>query len=244
VARRQKLDYEPNRRLVVDRLRERCLELGAQRQPLPSEAQLSLDLGVSRATVRDALTRLETEGLLLRRKGADTIVNLAALDLRARIDLQVDFAVILTDAGYEATVVLIEATPDTITGDVAAILGVPEGTSGFRTAKRWDADGRPAMVAVDWIPTPGGPRDVDPLRPVFELAAELTGEEVGWEIALPGAIAVDGEIADWLSVVPGTAVWTLDRVGVGRTGFRSFMAREYHLPSFVQYGFVRPLPRR
>lgn len=244
MASRQKLDYEPNRRLVVDRLRQRCLELGKAGAPMPSELQLSMELGVSRATVRDALTRLEAQGLLLRRKGADTIVNLAALDLRARIDLQVDFSVILKEAGFAPSIVLIEAGPAAMDRDVAAALGVPEGTAVLRTVKRWDADGAPAMVAVDWIPTQLDARNVDPLRPVFELAAELTGEEVGWEIALPGAIAAAGDVAEWLQIAPGTAVWTLERVGVGRTGFRSFMACEYHVPSFVQYGFVRPLPRR
>jgi GntR family transcriptional regulator len=243
VARRR-TDYEPHRVLVVDRLRERCLEFGARGEVVPPESQLASELGVSRATVRDALTRLETEGLILRRKGADTIVNSAALDLRARIDLQVDFSVILADAGFVPSVTLIEAGPSALEGKEAAALGRPVGDPALRTVKRWDANGSPAMVAVDLVPYAGGDPGVDPLLPVFELASRLSGEEIGWEVALPGAVSAAGDLAAWLHVQEGTAVWTLERVGIGRTGHRRFLALEYHLPNVVEYGFVRPLRRR
>jgi len=42
---------------------------------LPSEADLALNFKVSRATVRDALSRLETAGVVIRRHGVGTFVN-------------------------------------------------------------------------------------------------------------------------------------------------------------------------
>ena len=42
---------------------------------LPSEAELALHFSVSRATVRDALSRLETTGVVIRRQGIGTFVN-------------------------------------------------------------------------------------------------------------------------------------------------------------------------
>lgn len=42
---------------------------------LPSEAELSRRFSVSRATVRDALSRLETAGVIIRRQGVGTFVN-------------------------------------------------------------------------------------------------------------------------------------------------------------------------
>ena len=58
------------RDLVLD-LVER-LEVG---QAIPSERQLSTDLGVSRLTVRAALDDLAREGYLVRRRGAGTFVS-------------------------------------------------------------------------------------------------------------------------------------------------------------------------
>lgn len=42
---------------------------------LPSEAELAQHFSVSRATVRDALSRLETTGVVIRRQGVGTFVN-------------------------------------------------------------------------------------------------------------------------------------------------------------------------
>jgi GntR family transcriptional regulator len=58
--------------------RERVLELIEALVPgdaIPSERQLSGDLGVSRLTVRAALDDLVREGYLVRRRGAGTFVN-------------------------------------------------------------------------------------------------------------------------------------------------------------------------
>jgi GntR family transcriptional regulator len=176
-------------------------------------------------------------------RGADTIVNTAALDLAGRIDLEVDFAEILRDCGFEADMVLLEHERTTLTEDGAAALGIEADSPALRTLKRWDADGRPVMVAVDWVPLLGSPAEPDPSRPVFELAAELSGEESAWQVACPGAVAVDDGIAEMLQLEPGSPVWTLERVGIGRSGRRSFFAFEYHVPSIIQYGFIRSLKR-
>ena len=42
---------------------------------LPSEPQLAAELGVSRATIREALTILAREGVIVRRHGVGTFVN-------------------------------------------------------------------------------------------------------------------------------------------------------------------------
>src|SRR6476620_7225382 len=44
-------------------------------EAIPSERQLSLDIGVSRLTVRAALDDLVREGLLVRRRGSGTFVS-------------------------------------------------------------------------------------------------------------------------------------------------------------------------
>jgi GntR family transcriptional regulator len=242
-AGRSRTDYAPARHLVVEELRKLCLEAGTSGLVLPGEPKLASQLGIGRATLRDALTRLEAEGVILRRKGADTIVNPAAFDLAARIDLQVDFTEILRDCGFESSMVLLEAEHAALTDAAANALGLDVGTSALRTLKRWDADGRPVMVAVDWVPLLDPAVTPTASRPVFEIAAEISGEETAWEVASPGALAVEPEIAEILELDVGSAVWTLERVGIGRSGRRSFFAFEYHVPSIVKYGFIRSLQR-
>ena len=232
-----------SRHVVVDELRKLCFELGSNGLVLPGEPKLASMLGVGRATLRDALTRLEAEGLILRRKGADTIVNTAAFGLRARIDLQADFSEILRDSGFEAELELLDATRSPMTEAAAVALGLGPEELALRTRKLWSADGRPVMFAEDWVPLFDSPAQPDPQLPVFELAAELGGEEIAWELASPGAVVSEGDIDGYLRLDPGSPLWTLDRVGIGRSGRRAFFASEYHVPSIVRYGFIRSLGR-
>ena len=53
---------------------------------IPPETELAEALGVSRTTVRDALSRLEMEGTISRKQGAGTFVNNPVLQIRSRLD--------------------------------------------------------------------------------------------------------------------------------------------------------------
>lgn len=61
---------------VIDRLKQ-DIEKGLykEREKLPSEFDLAKQLGVSRATLREALRILEEENVIIRRHGVGTFVN-------------------------------------------------------------------------------------------------------------------------------------------------------------------------
>ena len=61
---------------VIDHIKEKIKD-GAykERQKLPSEFDLAKELGVSRATLREALRILEEENVVIRRHGVGTFVN-------------------------------------------------------------------------------------------------------------------------------------------------------------------------
>ncbi len=61
---------------VIDRIK-RDIETGVykEKQKLPSEFELAKQLGVSRATLREALRVLEEENIIIRRHGVGTFVN-------------------------------------------------------------------------------------------------------------------------------------------------------------------------
>lgn len=210
-------------------------------QTLPGEPTLAAALGVSRPALREEMARLESEGLLRRRQGAGTIVNPGAFQIEARFDQQVEFADVLRDAGYEPTLEVLDSAPIAISAADAAVLGVAQGTAALRTVKRWRADGRPAMVAVDVIPAPAA-SVLDGLTPadgLFELVRQIRGSTVEWELAWPGAAVATAQVRGWLELAGKSAVLTLDLVGVSRVGDRAYRATEYHVPGLVRPGFVR-----
>ena len=67
---------------VADRVRalidEKNLEAGMK---LPAERQLAMQLGVSRNSLREALAKLVSEGVLLSRRGGGNAKHLSAADV-------------------------------------------------------------------------------------------------------------------------------------------------------------------
>ena len=82
-------------RQAKESLREAVIRLGGEgRLRLPSETELSRDLGVSRATVRSVLQSLQKEGYIRRLHGQGTFINRHAMGIgpnlaeaRAFVDL-------------------------------------------------------------------------------------------------------------------------------------------------------------
>jgi GntR family transcriptional regulator len=56
-------------------------------EQLPSEADLAVQLGISRPTLREALHNLEQEGLIVRRHGVGTFVSRRTLVLESGLEV-------------------------------------------------------------------------------------------------------------------------------------------------------------
>ncbi len=91
-----------NKITTVQKILESLREFikNTQNPILPNETELSNQLGVSRLTVREAVTVLESEGLVSRIQGRGTLINSFATKLENRIDLGGDIESCLKDNGY------------------------------------------------------------------------------------------------------------------------------------------------
>jgi len=119
---------------------------------LISEPDLAKQLGVSRATLREAMRTFETQGLIRRRQGAGTFVVgkvpvidaglevLESLDAMAR---RLNLAVTVSDLNVEQ----IDAEEDHVTG-----LGVVAGSCLTRVRRVMRAETRPVAYLIDTLP--------------------------------------------------------------------------------------------
>ena len=71
---------------------------------LPSESDLSQELGISRATLRTVLAKLAAEGLILRKQGDGTYVNERIRDVDTRYGGVWDFSHIIASNGFEPSI--------------------------------------------------------------------------------------------------------------------------------------------
>ncbi len=237
---------QPDTDDLLSRLLDVLHDAAAAGGVLPSEPALAGQLGVSRPNLREVLARLQAQGLVLRRRGSETVVNAAALDLVARFDQTFDYAELLQALGHDACVDVLAADLIPLDPDAAEVFGRTAGTTALRTVKRWRADGRPAMAAVNLVPMPEGTSSVPPdvTTSVFDFAAEVADEQVVWTIARPGAITLEQREAGWLDRSVGDAVMTIEQVGLGRSGRALFTSTEHHVPGMVPFALVRVVPPR
>lgn len=85
---------------------------------LPSEPELAVQLGVSRGTVRQALTMLEREGMIIRRQGAGTYVHYISR-VQTRVEHAYEFCDLLRIAGFEPSIQLISFENLTLVEEIA-----------------------------------------------------------------------------------------------------------------------------
>jgi GntR family transcriptional regulator len=185
--------------------------------------------------------RLEAEGLINKRQGAETAVNRAAVEIAARLDQQVDNEEIIAAMGRKASMDILEADVVALNEDDSMALELSEGSKALRVAKRWRADGVPVLVAINLIPLLQGekPADADVGQSLFRLVQRLGHQKVEWELAWPSATNLEPPVSDWLEQPPGQAALTLEMVGVSRAGHRAYLATEFHVPTAFRYGLIR-----
>ena len=127
-------------------------------KPLPGERQLIEIYGVSRMTVRQAISELVSEGVLIRRQGSGTFINPKTSE-RLFLNLY-GLVEELRLSGYEISIELVESgtiSPDTA---IREELQLPETEDVFSYKRLIRTDGKPMLVTNSFVPMS--------LRSVFE----------------------------------------------------------------------------
>jgi GntR family transcriptional regulator len=231
----------PPRASLDERLREVWARAAQGGGTMPSEPALAASLSASRPAVREALVRLEERGYIHRRKGADTVVNASLLHIPARFDRQLDKSELIASLGREPGLQVLSVERSPVTAEEAQEYEIAPGTVVLRVHKMWSADGIPVMLARDSVPVrvAGSPDDVDPARPMFELAVTLSGERAEWEIVWLAADGLGEDDARYAGRTAGEPVLAPEVVGVGRSGRICYWTSEVHLPGAFRYAMVR-----
>jgi GntR family transcriptional regulator len=119
---------------------------------LISEPELAKQLGVSRATLREAMRTFETQGLIRRRQGSGTFVvgkvpvmdaGLEVLESLETMARRMNLVITVSDLDVER----VEASEEE-----AVRLGVPVGTCLTRVRRVMRADTRPVAYLIDRLP--------------------------------------------------------------------------------------------
>ena len=138
-----------------DILHEQLSQLIALTEPggrLPSEPALAKDLGVSRATLREAMRMFETQGLIRRRQGSGTYVTHPSQVFESGLEMLESIETLAARFNLEVQMgeMRVEARP--ATPDEARALMLGENAGVIHVSRVIYAEKRPVAYLIDVIP--------------------------------------------------------------------------------------------
>lgn len=188
---------------------------------IPPEMELAEVLGVSRTTIRDALSRLEMEGTISRRQGAGTFVNNPVLQIHSRLEEIWGYEAMLEAHGFTPSTRLIE-TLRVAAGDspydaaTAADLQLAPDEPLLLVTKLFLENDAPVILTRNSIPQrlisePYQPDDLG--RPLYEFLEQFSRQRLAYYVTDIVPLAADAITAGLLKVDPGTPLVSFDEIG-------------------------------
>jgi GntR family transcriptional regulator len=229
---------------LLDWVAQGRLRPGSQ---LPPEPRLASELGVSRATLREALGSLEDEGLVTRARGSGTFL---AHRPRARNNLDANFGV--TEAiraagmepGYVEAVTRIERARHE-----GERLGLAPDEDVVVVERVRTADGRRVVFSLDALPAKllaDRPEVIPRLGDgsLYDTMERDLGIVIHHGEATFVPVKATATIARKLQISPGTPLLSLDQVDYDEEGRPVLSSHEYHLGDAFEFTVIRRGPGR
>ena len=121
-------------------------------QRLPSEPELAKQMGVSRATLRDAMRTFETQGLIRRRQGSGTFVVGKVQALDSGLEVLESLETMAKRLGLEISVSNLSIDQVAADAKIAANLNLAPGARLLCVRRVIRADDRPVAFLEDTLP--------------------------------------------------------------------------------------------
>lgn len=228
---------------VKAHLKQRIIKVEYKDGRIPPEAELAAEMGVSRNTIRDALSQLETEGVIYRRQGAGTFVNRAGLLVKTRLDEIIPYETMIREHGFEPTVRLVSVDEVEADAQLAANLNLPLKARLIVAHKLFLADKKPVIfsctyIPVDLIKLPYNSEDIRP--PVYQFLSQFCQQEFGYYISEIVPVLPSDWLVERLVLPPEKRVLiSFEELGYNQDGEPVVMAYSYFRDDLIRLRLVR-----
>jgi GntR family transcriptional regulator len=210
---------------------------------LPNEDDLSNQLGVSRLTVREAITVLEREGVVSRVQGKGTMINSFVTKLENRIDLGSDIEGCLREHGYEVAFKVVNFEFREATGVEVLNLELEEGDKILVVKKLLYANDMVAAVYIDRIPEKllkskdFTEEDFEPT--IFPIVENLCQCSITHDVLEMYPSVTDEELSDLFKVQTNTPLLCFNVLEYTRDSVALMYNTEYYTGKFIRFTLCR-----
>ena len=195
--------------LLRGRIRDGTYAPGSR---MPSESELSDEFGVSRATVRTVLAKLAVNGLILRKQGDGTYVNLRVRELGAHLGNLWEFVRIIETNGYKPTIKSLAIEKKAATEKEATALAIESGDELLSMTRLFYADEQPVILANNVLPISFLREPVDQIDGhlnIREILSQYCHQNIAFAITDIRSVLAEAEVQTMLKKESGETVLSL-----------------------------------
>jgi GntR family transcriptional regulator len=195
--------------LLRGRIRDGTYTPGSR---IPSESELSDEFGVSRATVRTVLAKLAVNGLILRKQGDGTYVNLHVREIGTHLGNLWEFVRIIETNGFKPTIKSLAIEKKAASEKEAAALAIEPGDELLSMTRLFYADERPVILANNVLPAfflHEPPDQIDGHLNIREILSQYCHQNIAFAITDIRSELVGDEVHTMLGKEPGSTVLAL-----------------------------------
>lgn len=209
---------------------------------LPPEPTLARSLGISRATLREALRNLEAKQVITRRQGVGTFYNGPRLAIESGLETLASVDALAQRQGLHCTTSDLQVASEPVSAEDAAALGLAVGAPVTVVRRVKMADGHPIAYLVDIVPqsvlAPGDlPAGFDgAVLDLLTARRDLATSHAAADI-LP--VKAGKELGARLQVPATTVLLLLEETIYTRDGMPVDLSRSYFVPRFFQFHLLR-----
>jgi len=223
-------------------LKERILNNEFSDGRIPSEPELAVALGVSRTTVREALSRLENEGAIIRKQGAGTFVNQPGLQIKTRLEEIWSYESALRAHGYTPIVKVLRIYETAASASLAQALDMAEGEPMLVIEKLFLEDKTPVIFTTNSVPKRLLIKPVDDYAvraPVYDFLESHCQQHLLYYLSEIVPMVVQGDLASILELQANTALFSFDEIGYNADNLPIVKAVSYFRDDLIRFRLIR-----
>lgn len=198
---------------VIDRLKQ-DIEKGIykEKEKLPSEFDLAKQLGVSRATLREALRILEEENVIIRRHGVGTFVNAKPL-FTSGIEQLSSVTNMIIHAGMKPGTIFLHSTTQGPTEEDIRRFSCSKEESFVVSERVRTANGEPVVYCIDKLPERILPESyTHGEESLFTILETVSNRKITYAVAQIEPIGFHEKVSPILECEPETALLVLKQM--------------------------------
>lgn len=198
---------------VIDKIKD-DITLGVykEKEKLPSEFELSKQLGVSRATLREALRILEEENVIVRRHGVGTFINTRPL-FSSGIEQLLSVTDMIKQVGMTPGTIFLSSSTIAPTDDDLLRFKCSKDDGIFVIERIRTANGEPVVYCIDKIPESIFDQGLShENESIFDVLYQKCGRNISYAFAEIQPIGYHEKVSPLLECDPETALLVLKQV--------------------------------